>query len=156
MDFEATYQQYGEMLYRIAFVYTGSSHNAEDVLQEVFIALMKTKKDFKSEEHKKAWLIRVTHNKSINMLKSHSSKSVCVDDLNLTAKEADTEQKIDVIKQVFALPVKYKAVIILYYYNDYSVDEIAKILKISKSAVKMRLSRGRELLKLHLEDYSNE
>lgn len=156
MDFEATYRQYGDMLYRIAFVYTGSPYTAEDILQEVFIALMNTKKNFKSEEHKKAWLIRVTHNKCINTLKAQSNKAICIDELNLKATDSNSEQKIDVIKQVFALPVKYKAVIILYYYNDYSVDEIAKILKISKSAVKMRLSRGRELLKLHLEDYSNE
>lgn len=156
MDFEATYRQYGDMLYRIAFVYTGSPYTAEDILQEVFIALMNTKKNFKSEEHKKAWLIRVTHNKCINTLKAQSNKAICIDELNLKVTDSNSEQKIDVIKQVFALPVKYKAVIILYYYNDYSVDEIAKILKISKSAVKMRLSRGRELLKLHLEDYSNE
>ncbi len=155
MNFEDTYQQYGEMLYRIAFVYTGSPHNAEDILQEVFISLMNNKKEFKSEEHKKAWLIRVTHNKCINMLKSAESKSICIDELNL-GDDDNHEAKIDVIRQISALPVKYKAVIILYYYNDYSVNEIAKALKISKSAVKMRLSRGRELLKMQLEEYSNE
>ncbi len=155
MNFEDTYQRYGEMLYRIAFVYTGSPHNAEDILQEVFISLMNNKKEFKSEEHKKAWLIRVTHNKCINMLKSADSKAICTDELNL-GDDNSPEAKIDVIRQISALPVKYKAVIILYYYNDYSVNEIAKALKISKSAVKMRLSRGRELLKIQLEEYSNE
>ena len=59
----------------------------------------------------------------------------------------------DILKKVIALPEKYKSTVILYYYDDYSVDEISKILKISKSAVKMRLKRGREILKLELEDY---
>ena len=60
----------------------------------------------------------------------------------------------DVIAKVIALPEKYKSAIILFYYNDYTVEEISKTLKISKSAVKKRLQRGRDILKLELEDYA--
>ena len=60
----------------------------------------------------------------------------------------------DVISKVIALPEKYKSAIILFYYNDYTVEEISKTLKISKSAVKKRLQRGRDILKLELEDYA--
>ena len=68
-------------------------------------------------------------------------------------KTAETVE-IDIVKNVLSLPAKYKTAVILYYYNDYSVEEIAKILKISKSAVKMRLKRAREILKIELEDYN--
>ncbi len=156
MDFETVYEKYGDMLYRTAFVYIGDPHTAEDILQDVFIAYFTTKKHFVSEEHRKAWLIRVTHNKCINYLKSPSRKNIDIDELQLTCEENDTDYHLDVIKQIAALPTTYKSVIILHYYNDYSVEEIAKILKITKSAVKMRLKRGREALKIHLEVTENE
>lgn len=152
MDFETIYEKYGDMLYRTAFVYVGDSHTAEDILQDVFIAYITTKKQFENEEHRKAWLIRVTHNKCINYLKSPSRKNIDIDQLQLMREEADADGRIDIIKQIAALPVSYKSVIILHYYNDYSVEEIARILKTTKSAVKMRLKRGRDALKIQLED----
>ena len=156
MDFDATYRQYGEMLYRIAFVYLGNSHSAEDVLQDVFVTLFTNSLKFKSEEHRKAWLIRVTQNKCINYLKNPAHKMQDIEDVQLPAQNDDDDTRLDVLKQIIALPPKYKSVVILYYYNDFSVDEIAKILKIGKSAVKMRLKRSRELLKIQLEDYIYE
>lgn len=156
MDFEATYQQYGEMLYRIAYIHLGDTYSSEDILQDVFVTLYSNAPKFKTEEHRKAWLIRVTHNKCINYLKKASFNSSDVDDLQIPAQADDDDTRIDILQQIFALPTRYKTVVILYYYNDYSVEEIAKILKISKSAVKMRLKRSRELLKIQLEDYDNE
>ncbi len=156
MDFERTYQQYGEMLYRIAYVHLGDTYSAEDVLQDVFVALYGNAPKFKSEEHRKAWLIRVTHNKCINHLKKSGNFPTDIDELQIPAQTRDDDTRLDVIKQIIALPPRYKTVVILYYYNDYSVEEIAKILKTSKSAVKMRLKRSRELLKIQLEDYDNE
>lgn len=156
MDFDSIYEKYGNMLYKVAFVYLGNAENAEDVLQDVFIAYLNTNKQFKTDEHKKAWLIRVTHNKCINLLKSPSRKNTDIDDVQLSCEEEDRDAKLDVIKQINLLPTKYKSVIILHYYNEFSVDEIAKILKISKSAVKMRLKRAREALKIQLEDNTYE
>lgn len=156
MDFESIYEKYGNMLYKVAFVYLGNAENAEDVLQDVFIAYLNTSKQFKSEEHKKAWLIRVTHNKCINLLKSPSRKNTDIDDVQLSGEEEDRDAKLDVIRQINLLPARYKSVIILHYYNALSVEEIAKILKISKSAVKMRLKRAREALKIQLEDNTYE
>ena len=152
MDFETIYEKYGDMLYRTAFVYVGDPHTAEDILQDVFISYITTKKLFENEEHRKAWLIRVTHNKCINHLKSPSRKNIDIDQLQLMREESDADGRIDIIKQIAALPVSYKSVIILHYYNDYSVEEIARILKTTKSAVKMRLKRGRDALKIQLED----
>lgn len=156
IDFRTKYKEYGEMLYRIAFVYLGNPDDTEDILQEVFIALLYNSPEFKSKEHEKAWLIRITQNKCINFLKSTSRKNIPIDELKLPTYSEKQEEKIDIIKNILSLPPKYKTTVILYYYNDYSVDEIAKALKISKSAVKMRLKRAREILKIELEDYHYE
>lgn len=155
-DFKTIYDKYGDMLYRIAFVYLANPDDAEDVLQDVFLAFFNKNPKLKDEEHKKAWLIRATQNKAINLLKSASRKNVNIDDLQIHIKDINNDLHIDVLKKVLSLSPKYKSVIVLYYYNDYSVNEIAQILKISKSAVKMRLKRSRELLKIELEDYENE
>ena len=155
--FEAKYQEYGKMLYKIAFLYLGNSYDAEDALQEVFIRLMYNAPSFKDKNHEKAWLIRVTQNKCRDMLKSSHSKTASLDDIEISDfVKTENDAQLDVLKQVVALPAKYKTAVILYYYYDYSVFEISKTLQISQSAVKMRLKRGREILKLELEDYGNE
>lgn len=155
-EFKTIYNNYGEMLYRIAYVYLANQDDVEDVLQDVFISFLQNLSKFKSEEHKKAWLIRTTQNKSLNYLKSSSRKNVNIEDIQIQSDDTDNDLHIDILRQIIALDEKYKSVVILYYYNDYSVSEIAQILKISKSAVKMRLKRSRELLKIQLEDYENE
>lgn len=155
-DFNTIYNKYGEMLYRIAFVYLGNPDDAEDVLQDVFVAFLYNTTKHKGEEHEKAWLIRTTQNKCINLLKSATRKNIDIDDIQLQSNDDSKDLHMDIINQILNLPPKYKTAVILHYYNDYSVSEIAKILKISKSAVKMRLKRSRELLKIQLEDYRNE
>lgn len=152
--FERKYDEYGEMLYRIAYLFVANASDAEDVLQEVFIKLLYSAPQFKSPGHEKAWLIKITQNYCKNLLKSSGWKNTPLDDLqSVPGAAVDTDMRLDVVRQVIALPFKYKSAVILYYYNDYPVAEIAKILNISKSAVKMRLKKGRELLKLELEEY---
>ena len=155
--FEAKYQLYGDMLYKIAFVYLGNHHDAEDALQEVFIKLLYGSPSFKDVEHEKAWLIRVTQNKCLDMLRSSAKKNVSAGDITLAdGARTDSDTRLDVIKQVAALPAKYKTAVLLYYYYGHSVNEISRTLKISSSAVKQRLKRAREVLKIELEDYSYE
>jgi RNA polymerase sigma-70 factor (ECF subfamily) len=96
----------------------------------------------------------VTQNKCLDYLKKSGHKNVSVDDKEITDTYSYDETAQDIISKVIALPDKYKSAIILYYYNDYSVEEISKTLKLSESAVKKRLQRGREILKIELEDYS--
>lgn len=156
IDFQKKYKEYGEMLYRIGFVFLGNPDDTEDILQEVFITLLYNSPEFKTKEHEKAWLIRITQNKCINFLKSSGRKALPIDELKLPTYSENNDEKIDIVKNILSLPPKYKTAVILYYYNDYSVEEIAKILKISKSAVKMRLKRAREILKIELEDYNYE
>lgn len=151
-EFETKYNNYGKMLFKIAFLYVGNSADAEDILQDVFIKYLSKEQKFKDIEHEKAWFIRVTQNKALDYLRKKGRKSLSLDDIETFTYEKNSDS-VDVIKEILALPEKYKSSVILYYYNDYSVEEISKILKISKSAVKMRLKRSREILKTELEDY---
>ena len=151
-EFDAKYNDYGKMLFKIAFLYVGNSADAEDILQDVFIKYLSGRYSFKDSDHEKAWFIRVTQNKALDFLKRKGRKNITLDDIeNFTYEKNDNSA--DILREILALPEKYKSSVILYYYNDYSVEEISKILKISKSAVKMRLKRSREILKTELEDY---
>lgn len=153
-EFEAKYNEYGNMLYKIAFLYLGNASDTEDVLQDVFTKYLCGEYKFKNTEHEKAWFIRVTQNKCLDYLKKSGRKNECIEDVSATATYKNNDMEQDVISKVIALPEKYKSAIILFYYNDYTVEEISKTLKISKSAVKKRLQRGRDILKLELEDYA--
>lgn len=153
-EFEAKYNDYGNMLYKVAFLYLGNKSDCEDVLQDVFTKYLTGKYKFKNAEHEKAWFIRVTQNKCLDYLKKSGRKNISVDDKEITDTYNYDETAQDIISKVIALPDKYKSAIILYYYNDYSVEEISKTLKLSESAVKKRLQRGREILKIELEDYA--
>ena len=152
-EFETKYRTYGRMLYKIAFLYVGNSSDAEDVLHDVFVKYLTAQKSFKDENHEKAWFIRVTQNRCLDRLKKAERKNISL----LSVREAAYEEELggakEILKKVTKLPEKYKSAVILYYYNDMSVKEISKTLKISASAVKMRLERARNILKLELEDW---
>lgn len=155
--FREKYERYSKMLFRIAFLHLGSTHDAEDVLQNVFMKLLYSSPKFKDEEHEKAWLIRVTQNHCKNVLKSSARKNNCELNEEITAdEEPGISKALDISMKIKALPANYKTAIFLYYYEDLTTEEISKILKISQSAVKMRLKRGRELLKSELEEYRYE
>jgi len=150
--FREKYNLYGKTIYKIAFVYLKNNADVEDALQEVFLKLLLKAPKFNSVEHEKAWLIRVTINTCKNMLKSHGRRQniATMDELE---QVGTPERKNDeVLTEILNLPDKYKAVIHLYYYEGYSVLQIAQILKTTQSAVKMRLKRGRDILKLELRD----
>lgn len=145
--FEASYDAYGAMVYRLAMVYLGRTADAEDVTQEVFCRLLWRAPAFLDQAHEKRWLLQVTANLCKDQLKGFWRKRAA-------ALEADipTENQGDqgVWEAILALPEAYRGPIHLHYYEGYSVAEVADILKLSQSAVKMRLKRGRERLKLEL------
>lgn len=154
--FNIAYDRYSDMLYRIAYIYTGSHCESEDILQEVFIKLLNRKSSFKDSDHEKAWLIRVATNECKDYLKSSRHSNMPLNDEIIWGKSCENDKKLDVQAGIISLDDKYKTIIYLYYYEDYSINEIAAILKLSKSAVKMRLSRARNQLKSMLEEYCNE
>ncbi len=137
-------EKYFDTVYRLALSRTKDKPLAEDVLQEVFLRYYKTKRTFESEEHIKAWLLRVT----INCSKSVFSSSWYKKTMPLTEDIAQSEKEVSgVYEAVAALPKKYRTVIHLFYYEDMSVREIAECLSEKETTVKSQLSRGRDKLK---------
>ncbi len=156
---ESVVKHYSDMIMRIALTKTQSSQDAEDIFQEVFLKLVMNEKKFDSEEHRKAWLIRVT----INCCNSHFTapwkKNISsFDDVleNQLADDSDegmsVEERNDIYSKVLKLPQNMKEVVLLYYYEDMSIKEIAELLGQTEVNVKKRLSRARQKLKLELED----
>lgn len=152
-DISAVYVKYSDMLYRISLMQLKNADDAMDAVQDVFLKYIKKNLIFSSEEHEKAWFIRSTLNqcKDIyrkNAVRTHEDISTAE---NLIYKESFSEDYSSLLDAVERLPEKIRSVIVLHYLEDMSIDSIAKTLKISVSAVKMRLSRGRESLKQLLE-----
>lgn len=137
------------MLFKICMIYLGNKADAEEALQESFIKLIYKSPQFSDDEHEKAWLIRIAVNVCKDMLRSIWHKRVVkMEDIE---EYYEMTNEIYTMEEIIKLPSKYKDVIYLYYFEDYSVKHISEILKISESAVKMRLKRGRDILKIELE-----
>lgn len=150
---EEVFQAYGNMLYRIAFVMMKNAFDAEDVVQDTLIKYMEhleSGKSFETEEHRKAWLIRVNSNLCKNRLRFYKNHpKISVEQLSrYYEKEEDTE----LMDSLMLLPSKYREVLLLHYVEGYQGREIAGMLGLSESAVRKRLERGREKLRGILEE----
>ncbi len=140
-------ETYFNMVYKLALSQTKNKASADDVTQEVFLRYLKNTKHFENEEHRKAWLIRVTLNCSKNVFSNAWFQKTVPLSEELSFEEQETG---DVYYAVLELPVKYRSVIHLFYYEDLSVEEISSILNRPQSTVKSQLFRGRELLRRKL------
>lgn len=141
-------EKYSNMVYRLAIARTKNKEDAEDVFQDVFLKLSKKLPDFQDETHEKAWLIRVTINLTNNLFQSaHYKRTVPLEE-DLKFEDKDMS---NVYFQVLNLPMKYRTIIHLFYYEGFSIKEIASILHTNENTVKTRLSRAREQLKHKLE-----
>lgn len=141
-----TVEKYFDMIYRLALSQTKSREYADDVVQEVFLRYIKTDTDFKSDEHIKAWLIRVTLNYSKSIFTTSWHKKTVALSERENMPVFDALEKSDVYYAVAELPQKYKAVIHLFYYEDMSIEDISKYLNSNPSTVKSQLRRGRKML----------
>lgn len=140
--------KYSDMVYRIALTRCKNKESAEDVYQTVFLKYSEKMPNFESEEHSKAWFIRVTINLSKDENTSAWNKKVVAldDSIQFETKE-DSDLFIDICK----LPQNYKSVIYLMYYEGYKVKEISNILNASEGTIKTWLYRAREILKENIE-----
>ena len=145
---EQTIEKYSNMVYRLAMARTGNVETSEDVYQEVFLRLARKMPQFESEEHTKAWLIRVTINCTKTILGSSFLKHRADLDENM---KFETPERQEIYYAVLNLPLKYRTVIHLYYYENYSIKEISKILKTNENTIKSQLARAREQLKKEVE-----
>lgn len=146
--------KYSDMVLKIAYQNTRDLQESEDIVQEVFLALF-SRPLIKDEEHLKAWLIRVTLNKSRSFLRSARRKVLPLDESLAPAERFDPEPSFtrdDVLEQLFSLPEAERNALYLHYYEGYSAKEIGKFLKKSENAVYILLSRGRAKLKELLKE----
>jgi RNA polymerase sigma factor (sigma-70 family) len=152
--FEEKYRSYGEMLFKLSMVYLGNHTDAEEALQEAFIKLLYKAPEFADAEHEKRWLVRITINICKDKLKSYWRKNVVpMDEMQIYNENPEDYQLSELILK---LPHKYRTAVHLHYYENYGVKELSRIFGISESSVKMRLKRGREFLKLELEENEYE
>lgn len=145
---EQMIEKYSNMVYRLAMARTGNKENSEDIYQEVFLRLYKKMPNFKNEEHEKAWIIRVTINCSKNLLNSAFIRHRADIDENLSF---ETPERHDIYYAVQKLPLDYKTVIHLYYYESYTIKEISHILQKNENTIKTKLSRARKELEKIIE-----
>ncbi|MDO5558516.1 MAG: sigma-70 family RNA polymerase sigma factor [Oscillospiraceae bacterium] len=145
--FECILREYGDSIYKIAWLHTKSEMDAQDIVQEVFLRYSKSEKNFESKEHIKAWLIRVTINRCNDLKRSQMKANATALNENTVDSHEYFGTESTLSLAVKKLPEKYRSVIHLFYYEGYSIKEIGKITNTTEGAVKMQLSRGRGLLK---------
>ena len=147
---EDAVREYTQMVLNIAYTYTKNSHDAEDIAQDVFLSLYRNMWKIGSDEYMKAWLIRVTINKSKNHMKTAWIRKRS--EMPNVQQDLPTNETGDLLNAVLSLDVKYKIPIYLMYYEGYSIKEISEIVKIKPATIGTRLKRGREILKTLLGD----
>ena len=151
--FAALAEKYMDMVYRIALNALGSVADAEDVTQNVMVRLYRADPDFESEEHAKRWLVRVAVNESKRLvgLPWKKREASFEEVLNAASVEADGLQK-DLVRKIAQLQPKYRVPMYLYYFEGYSIKEIAELTGSKTSTLQTRLARGREKLREVLEE----
>jgi len=149
---EQIIRKYADMIFRIAYNNLGNIPDAEDILQEVSIALVTSDAPNFDEEHLRFWLCRVTLNKCRNHRKSllrHRTEPLTEDIPYVQNKDKG------IIEELRKLPEKYRTVLFLYYYEEMTIEQIAKVLKKSPNTIGSQLRRGREALRKLLTDGGN-
>lgn len=148
---EEMFNKYHNTVWRLALARVGNTSCADDILQEVFLRAVQKQPTFESEEHCKAWLIKVTVNCSNSFLGSAWRRHFAALKCDIAESFEMPKETSDVYLAVQKLKPRYKTVVHLFYYEDMSVAEIASALNLSESCVKQRLKRAREQLKAFME-----
>lgn len=143
---------YQDNLYAVAFNVCKNPEDSEDVVQETFFQYHTNNKQYENEQHIRAWLIRVAINKAKNVNLTFWRRNKVSLEEYMETLTFETPESENLFETVMRLPEKYRIVIHLFYYEEYTVKEIAEILKISESNVKARLSRGRAKLREELKE----
>lgn len=153
-EIETKLAKYSDMVRRICFIYLRSQDDVNDIFQEVFLKLLQRTEDFENETHERAWLIRVTINKCKDFHRSFWRRNrVYLEDVELAFND---ENENELMSVVLTLPDKYKAVIYLFYYEGYTVPQMAQLLNKNENTIYSQLHRARELLKEKLGGVEGE
>ena len=164
LDLEIIMERYGESLIRLAYTYVKNKQTAENIVQDVFIKAFEKRDAFRGDSSYQTYLYRMTVNRCHDYFRSWSFKNLFYTNKHQHLQfEASAESKVIqkteqylIGEQILSLPIKYREVIVLYYYNEYKIEEIASILALSSSTVKSRLNRAREKLKILITDKVGE
>lgn len=147
MSLEETVKAYSDPLYKICILMLCNEQDAKDAVQETFCRFLEKKPDFKDKEHEKAWLLKVAVNYCRDMLRFRlRHPQVPIDELAESLIAGKDQQ--ETFLELMELPARQRAVIYLYYVEGYQVKEIARMLGISAQAVRKRMQRGREQLRV--------
>lgn len=140
-------ERYADTVRRICMIHLKNHADTEDIFQTVFLKYVLSSASFESEEHEKAWFIRVTINACKDLLKSFfRSRTVPLSELSQQTGDMPQEHR-DVLEAVLSLPPKYKDVVYLHYYEGYPAPRIAELLGKNVNTVYTLLNRARQLLK---------
>ena len=146
-EMAAAIQRYGDTVRRLCMVHLKNYADTEDIFQTVFLKYALTSVSFDSAEHEKAWLIRVTLNACRDLLRSvFRSRTVSLEELVEQPAQLSADHR-EVLEAVLSLPAKYRDVVYLHYYEEYTAPEIARILGKNVNTVYTRLTRAKGLLR---------
>ncbi len=145
-------ERYGPSVWRVCMVHLKNRTDAEDILQNVFLKYALRDDPFESQEHEKAWVLRVAINQCRDLLSSvFRSRTVPLDQLLEEQADPVPQEHREVLQAVLSLPVKFRDVVYLYYFEGYKAAEIGKLLGKKVNTVYTLLERARKLLKVQLE-----
>ena len=147
-DIDAVFLKYGDMLYRVALARLGNEADASDAVQDVFLKYITAPSHFKNSDHEKAWFLRATVNRCHDLARKAKLRVyVPLEDV-LDIADDKKDSLNDLLSILSQLSPIYKDVVILHSLEGFSLEETAKILGLSLSAVKMRFSRAKEALQI--------
>lgn len=135
---------YGDLLYRMSLSIVGNRADAEDMVQDTFVTYAEQAPEFPDEAHEKQWLVKVVRNNSLMLVRKNKNRERILSEQAEISVGRDADYGI--LEVLDSIPEKYRTVLMLHYVEEYRVEEIAKVLHKSVSAVKMRLQRGRNML----------
>lgn len=139
--------RYADMVRRLCMIHLKNEADTEDIFQTVFLKYLLSPVVFESEEHEKAWLIRVTSNACKDLLKSFfRSRTTSLDDLLERPAELPPDHR-EVLEALLSLPRKYREVIYLHYYEDYTAPQISRILGKKVNTIYTLLTRSKQMLR---------
>lgn len=141
---------YANPILRLCLTYSLTREDAQDICQEIFLKLLEQNRAFADREHEKAYILRMAINACKNLLKSAGRRRVVPMD-EAECLPAPEEEGGELMELIRALPEHYGAAVYLFYYEGYSLDEIAKLCSCTSAAARKRLSRSRKLLAKELE-----
>jgi RNA polymerase sigma-70 factor (ECF subfamily) len=149
MDIQELYQRQNRRVYRVAMLYLKNAPDAEDAVQSIFLKCMDKDIVFQSAAHENAWFITATRNHCRDVLKAFWRRKVDLGEIPETA-EAEREHS-DLFVQIAQLPSKYREVLYLYYYEEYSIREMSVLLHRKESTIQTQLAAARKRLRKKLE-----